>query len=61
MSALPPKADIRRETFDVRFVPIAAICTAANGTVFDHLIGSDKVENAVATEPSQRVSSVPEQ
>jgi hypothetical protein len=29
MSALPPKADIRRHPFDVRFVPIATKCTAA--------------------------------
>jgi len=30
-SASPPKADIRRQRFDVRFVPLGDICTAANG------------------------------
>ena len=30
MSALPPKADIERTCRDVRFVPIADSCTAAN-------------------------------
>jgi hypothetical protein len=30
MSALPPKADIGTQSRNVRFVPIADICTAAN-------------------------------
>jgi hypothetical protein len=30
MSALPPKADIEAQSHDVRFVPIADSCTAAN-------------------------------
>ena len=30
MSALPPKADIRTQTRDVRFVPEADICGAAS-------------------------------
>ena len=42
MSALPPIADIRRLGCDVRFVPIAAICTAANNPLFDHLVGADQ-------------------
>src|SRR5215471_19670561 len=32
MSALPPKADIRTQPCDVRFVPIADSCTAPNST-----------------------------
>jgi hypothetical protein len=35
MSALPPKADIRRHEYDVRFVPEADI-----GSLFDHLVGA---------------------
>jgi len=31
MSALPPKADIGGASMDVRFVPKADSCTAANG------------------------------
>ena len=31
MSALPPIADIRRTACNVRYVPIATKCTAANG------------------------------
>jgi hypothetical protein len=34
MSALPPKADIDRRLWNVRFVPIAAICS------FDYLVGA---------------------
>src|SRR5215469_2083583 len=40
MSALPPKADIGTHSRDVRFVPKADICDAANCTLFDHLIGT---------------------
>jgi len=35
MSALPPKADIERHDWHVRFVPKADICTAANESLFD--------------------------
>ena len=35
MSALPPKADIRRGQLDVRFVPKADM-----GLLLDHLIGN---------------------
>jgi hypothetical protein len=41
MSALPPKADIRRLGRNVRFVPIADSCAAAN-SLFDHLVGALK-------------------
>ena len=30
MSAIPPKADIAEDDWDVRFVPIADSCTATN-------------------------------
>jgi len=36
MSALPPKADIDRARWDVRFVPKADICSAAKERLFDH-------------------------
>ena len=42
MSALPPKADIGTQPRDVRFVPKADSCTAANWRLFDHLIGAAK-------------------
>jgi hypothetical protein len=42
MSALPPKADIERHDWHVRFVPLSDICSAANCTLFDHLIGADE-------------------
>jgi hypothetical protein len=44
MSALPPKADIPHCRLDVRFVPQADSCTAANRSLFDHLVGNG--ENA---------------
>jgi hypothetical protein len=37
MSALPPKADIRRGDWDVRFVPKADI-----SQLFDHLVGASE-------------------
>src|SRR5262249_12409576 len=40
MSALPPRADIGTQACDVRFVPKADICRAANSTLFDHLVGA---------------------
>src|SRR6516162_4255597 len=39
MSALPPKADIGTQSWNVRFVPKAEICGAANCSLFDHLVG----------------------
>ena len=42
MSALPPKADIDRRDGHVRLVPKADICSAANCTLFNHLVGGDK-------------------
>src|SRR5262249_36952771 len=39
MSALPPKADIGTQSANVRFVPKADICGAANCSLFDHLVG----------------------
>ena len=38
MSALPPKADIRRHTRDVRFVPKLSRRSEIS-VLFDHLIG----------------------
>jgi hypothetical protein len=40
MSALPPKADIRRREYDVRFVPKADILRCGKMTLFDHLVGA---------------------
>ena len=40
MSALPPKADIDGPQRDVRFVPEADFCAAANNALFDHLVGA---------------------
>jgi len=40
MSALPPKADIERHSWHVRFVPIATERSAANTSLFDHLFGA---------------------
>jgi hypothetical protein len=42
MSALPPIADIRRTGCDVRFVPKADSCIAANTTSLDHLAGASE-------------------
>ena len=39
MSALPPKADIGTQSWNVRFVPKADSCTATNSRLFDHLVG----------------------
>src|ERR1700720_517770 len=39
MSALPPKADIRRRHRDVSFGPNCDICTATNAALFNHLVG----------------------
>jgi hypothetical protein len=39
MSALPPKADIAARRLNVRFVPIADSCRAANRSLFDDLVG----------------------
>src|SRR6516164_5436177 len=38
MSALPPKADIGTQSWNVRFWHKADICGAANGPLFDYLI-----------------------
>jgi len=40
MSALLLKADMDRHAHDVRFVPKADICSAANSSLFDHLVGA---------------------
>src|SRR6516164_2501853 len=42
MSASPPKADIGTQPCDVCFVPKADICSAANSSLFDHLVGAGK-------------------
>jgi hypothetical protein len=41
MSALAPKADIRRHEYDVRFVPKADIAS-----LFDHLVGREEKSRA---------------
>jgi hypothetical protein len=43
MSALPPKADMDRHSYNVRFVPKADSCTAAQRSLFDHFIGAATV------------------
>src|SRR5262249_44755331 len=40
MSALPPKADKRETSPNVRFVPKADSCTAAKRSLFNHLTGT---------------------
>jgi hypothetical protein len=40
MSALPPKADMCDAAMNVRFGPEADSCSAAKGSLFDHLIGA---------------------
>src|SRR5262249_58199147 len=45
ISALPPKADIDRACRDVRFVPKADICTAANSR--QSRIGADEFSVAI--------------
>src|SRR5262249_37513029 len=40
MSALPPKADMCGAPEHVRFGLIADSCTAAKGSLFDHLVGT---------------------
>ena len=42
MSALPPKADIGTQSWNVRFVPKADSCSAAKRSLFDHLVGASK-------------------
>jgi len=42
MSALSPKADIAGRRLDVRFVPKADICGAANSSLFDYLVSAGK-------------------
>jgi len=42
MSALPPKADIGTQSWNVRFVPKADIGGAAKERLFNHLIGAGK-------------------
>jgi len=43
MSALHPKADIRADEIDVRFVPISTkVRRSKNGALFDHLVGGRK-------------------
>jgi hypothetical protein len=39
MSALPPKADIGTQWWNVRFVPKQTLCSAAISCLFDHLSG----------------------
>src|SRR5258707_5050130 len=38
-TALPPKADVHPRSCYVAFVPISDICSAANCTLFNHLVG----------------------
>jgi hypothetical protein len=42
LSALPLKPDKEQTSRDVRFVPKADKRTAANSSLFDHLIGASK-------------------
>jgi hypothetical protein len=45
MSALPPKADIGTQSWNVRFVPKVDICTAANS--LQSRIGADEFSVAI--------------
>ena len=40
MSALPPQADIDGKSLNVRFVPKADSRSAANKSLFDHIVGA---------------------
>ena len=40
MSALPPKADIGTQSWNVRFVPKADIARCGKDSLFDHLVGA---------------------
>ena len=42
MSVCPSGADIAEGARQVRFVPTTDSCTAANGPLFDHLVGAAK-------------------
>jgi hypothetical protein len=40
MSAFPPITTDARTFRDFSFVPVAAMCSAAKGNLFDHLVGA---------------------
>ena len=42
MSAIPPKADIRADEIDVRFVPLATKVQRSKSGLFDHVVGATK-------------------
>src|SRR6516162_4039690 len=52
MSALPPKADIERHNWHIRFVPKAAKRTAAKKPLFDHLVGAAEQRDEIAASHS---------
>src|SRR6516164_8640844 len=57
MSALPPKADIERHDWYVRFVPKADSCTAAKqASSLDYLVGAgeQRVRDGEAERPGRR-------
>ena len=56
MSALPPKADIERYVWHVRFVPKADKCAAANARLFDYLVG--KGEHARGNSDAERLGGL---
>jgi len=53
MSALPPKADIKRDGWDVRLVPKADIRAAAKTSDFDHVIGDREVLGLTIPRPEE--------
>ena len=56
MSALPPKADIGRLGCDVRFVPIATKCTAANDGY--SITSSARASNGGGTVEAERLGGL---
>jgi hypothetical protein len=58
MSALPPKADIRRRNCDVRFVPKAEITRCSKNALFDHLVGSGSSDCGMANPSSWQLKQL---
>ena len=51
------EADIRRQPFDVRFVPRPDLCSAAKASLSDHLVGA--YERRLHDEPKSGFHSAP--
>jgi hypothetical protein len=58
MSALPPKADIGTQSWNVRFVPKADMVGAAKTALRDHLVGCSNSKAVGHTQPTALRSSL---